>query len=87
MLEVVRGGNDFVVQQLVDDLMSTPGFAGVREQVKKLRSLFRAEWKRRRGDRVAPVIPRQRFVQRLKNRGSKLSLLRKQATAVNDGSE
>jgi len=56
VLEVVRGGNDFVVQQLVDDLMSTPGFAGVREQVKKLRSLFRAEWKRRRGGHSAPAV-------------------------------
>ena len=48
VLEVVRGGNDFVVSQLVVDLMAMPGFAGVREQVKKLKAVFRSEWKRRR---------------------------------------
>ena len=65
VLEVVRGGNDFVVQQLIDDLTSMPGFAGVREQVKKLKALFRAEWARRRGKQNMPALPRQRFVQRL----------------------
>jgi len=65
VLEVVRGGNDFVIGLLVDDLMATPGFAGVREQVKKLKALFRSEWKRRRPKQVAPALPRQRFVQRL----------------------
>lgn len=76
VLEVVRGGNDFVVQQLVSDLTSTPGFAGVREQVKKLKSLFRAEWARRRGKQPPmPPLPRQRFIQRLENRGERLSAL------------
>jgi hypothetical protein len=75
VLQVVRGGHDFVVSQLVDDLMATPGFAGVREQVKKLKALFRSEWKRRRGNQPAMALPRQRFVQRLSNRGAPLSLL------------
>ncbi len=75
VLQVVRGGNDFTVQQLVDDLMATPGFAGVREQVKKLKALFKSEWKRRRGNQPAVVLPRQRFVQRLTNRGTLLSSL------------
>jgi hypothetical protein len=75
VLEVVRGGNDFVVQQLVTDLMATPGFAGVREQVKKLKALFRAEWARRRGKQQMPALPRQRFVQRLENKGVRLSSL------------
>ena len=79
VLEVVRGGNDFTVQQLVDDLMATPGFAGVREQVKKLKALFKSEWKRRRSKQVAPVLPRQRFVQRLENRGCRLVTLRNPA--------
>lgn len=73
VLEVVRGGNEFVVQQLIDDLLAMPGFAGVREQVKKLKSLFRSEWKRRRGAVPVPTLPRQRFVQRLENRGKRLS--------------
>jgi hypothetical protein len=79
VLEVVRGGNDFVVQQLIDDLMSTPGFAGIREQVKKLKALFRAEWARRRGKQTVPVVPRQRFVQRLENKGERLSALARPA--------
>jgi hypothetical protein len=73
VLEVVRGGNDFVVQQLITDLTATPGFAGVREQVKKLKALFRAEWARRRGKQSMPTLPRQRFVQRLENKGQRLS--------------
>lgn len=73
VLEVVRGGNDFVVQQLITDLTSTPGFAGVREQVKKLKALFRAEWSRRRGKKSVPTLPRQRFVQRLENKGQRLT--------------
>lgn len=73
ILEVVRGGSDFVVKQLVDDLLGTPGFAGVREQVKKLKALFRAEWARRRGKQTMPELPRQRFVQRLENKGQRLS--------------
>lgn len=75
VLEVVRGGNDFLVQQLIDDLTSTPGFAGVREQVKKLKLLFRAEWRRRRGKQALPELPRQRFVQRLENKGERLRAL------------
>ena len=75
VLEVVRGGNDFVIAQLVDDLMATPGFAGVREQVNKLKALFRSEWKRRRSKQVAPGLARQRFVQRLENRGVPLATL------------
>ena len=56
VLEVVRGGNDFVVGQVVDDLMATPGFAGVREQVKKLKALFRSEWKRPRAPSHPPRL-------------------------------
>ena len=75
VLEVVRTGNDYVVRQLIDDIMATPGFAGVREQVKKLKALLRAEWARRRGGQAAPELPRQRFVQRLENKGSRLNTL------------
>lgn len=75
VLEVVRGGNDFLVQQLIADLMATPGFAGVREQVKKLKALFRAEWARRRGKQSMPPLPRQRFVQRLQSTGCHLSTI------------
>jgi hypothetical protein len=82
VLEVVRGGNDFVVQQLIADLMATPGFAGVREQVKKLKALFRAEWARRRGKQSMPPLPRQRFVQRLENKGQRLSQVHRAAASL-----
>lgn len=72
VLEVVRGGNDFTVRQLVEDLTATPGFAGVREQVKKLKALLRAEWRRRRAAQKVPELPRQRFVQRLDSTGRRL---------------
>lgn len=74
-LEVVKGGNTFVVRQHIDDLMSMPGFAGIREQVKKLKSLFRSEWTRRRKAQDMPTLPRQRFVQRLESKGVRLRAL------------
>ncbi|WP_230971286.1 hypothetical protein [Nitrogeniibacter aestuarii] len=80
-LEVCRGGNDFEVTQYLDALHATPGFAGVREQVKKVKSLFRAEWKRRRpnGKPCPASGTRHRYVQRLPNSGLRLWTLSKQA--------
>lgn len=75
VLQTVRGGSDFEVQLLVDDLMALPGFAGVREQAQRLRQLLRAQWRRRRPGRAVPQLGRQRFVQRLANRGTRLSQL------------
>ena len=74
ILEVCRGGNEFVISQCVDSLLAMPGFAGIREQVKKLKSLFGAEWKRRRRDgAVNPLAGRrQRYVQRLPDSGQRL---------------
>lgn len=37
-LEVCRGANDFEVRCFVEALLGMPGFAGVREQVRKLRA-------------------------------------------------
>lgn len=78
-LEVCRGGNAFEVSQFVESLNATPGFAGVREQVKKVKALFRAEWKRRRpnGNPCTAIGNRQRYVQRLADSGSRLSVLAK----------
>lgn len=81
-LEVCRSGNDFEVRCFIDTLLAMPGFAGVREQVRKLRALFRAEWRRRRPDGQA--LPRhgqrQRYVQRLPNSGARLSQAVRSAT-------
>lgn len=76
-LEVCRKGNDFEVQQFIASIHATPGFAGVREQVKKVKALFRSEWRRRRPDRmpIPTISQRQRYVQRLPNSGATLSRL------------
>lgn len=73
VLQTVRGGNELEVRQLIDDVLALPGFAGIRDQVKKLRQLFRSEWRRRRPGAEIPEMPRQRFVQRLRNGGVRLS--------------
>ena len=74
-LDVCRRGNDFEVRQFIESIHATPGFAGVREQVKKVKSLFRAEWLRRRPDgQICPATgKRQRYLQRLSNSGVRLS--------------
>jgi hypothetical protein len=74
-LEVCRGANDFEVTQYLEALNATPGFAGIREQVRKVKALFRSEWKRRRTDRsVCPSAgTKHRYVQRLSNSGVRLS--------------
>ncbi|TVT50490.1 MAG: hypothetical protein FHP94_03130 [Denitromonas halophila] len=79
-LEVCRFGNPYEVTQFVDFLNATPGFAGVRGQVKKVKALFRAEWKRRRpnGSTCVTIGTRQRYLQRLSNSGARLSTLTKQ---------
>lgn len=77
-LEVCRKGNDFEVRQFIASLHATPGFAGIREQVKKVKGLFRAEWRRRRSDGVlVPALAmRQRYAQRLPNSGLQISRLK-----------
>lgn len=76
-LQVCRVGNDFEVTQFLDALLATPGFAGIREQVKRVKALFRAEWKRRRPDcSPCPLAgARQRYVQRLSDSGTRMSAL------------
>lgn len=77
ILEVCRDGNEFAIRQCVDSLLAMPGFAGIREQVKKLKALFRAEWKRRRPDSTMNPLAgrRQRYVQRLPDSGQRLRAL------------
>lgn len=83
VLQTVRSGNDYAVQRLVDDLTALPGFAGIRVQGKQLRRLLRAEWRRRRPGQQPPQLPRQRFVQRLANRGTRLSQLVRERAGPN----
>ena len=72
-LTEARRGNLQQVQMFLDVLYRSPGFYGVRKQVGKTISLFRREWRRRRGAIPAPVLPRLYYCARLPNRGTRLS--------------
>lgn len=72
--KTVRSGSDAAVRQMINTLVRSPGFAGIRQQVKKLGQLLRAEWKRRRRKPSRPpAIPRIYYLQRLRTEGMHLS--------------
>lgn len=55
---VIRGRQDAVLDQLIFSLSKSPGFSGIREQVKKLWQIVKAEWKRTRSkNEPCPAIP------------------------------
>ena len=72
----VRTRRDDELRQLIYTIWRTPGFAGAREQVKKMRELITGEWRRCRGSAPMPEIPaRIGYVRRLPDLGRKLSEL------------
>jgi hypothetical protein len=76
----IRGRKDLQAAQLMHTLYRSPGFAGVREQVKKLRQLCLGEWKRSRGKDSMFEIPRNiGYVSRLADKGVTWSLLAKKS--------
>jgi hypothetical protein len=76
ILRAVRTKRDDELRQLVDTIWRTPGFAGSRDQVKKMGALIVAEWKRSRGGDPMPELPaRLGYVRRLPDVGMKLSEL------------
>jgi len=87
----IRGRQDVVLEQLNFSLSKSPGFAGVRDQVKGLWKITKNEWKRRRAkEEVMPPIPQNiGYVRRLPDVGLLWSELMKNQTkkGVNDGSE
>lgn len=68
-----RNGNPHEVRLFLEVLYRSPGFYGVRKQVGKTMSLFRREWRCRRGATPAPALPRLYYCARLPNRGMRLS--------------
>jgi len=69
----IRGRRDVQFAQLVSQIWRTPGFAGARSQVKQIKILIQAEWKRNRGSDPLPDIPdRIGYVRRLANKGQVL---------------
>jgi len=67
----IRGRQDAVLDQLIYTLSKSPGFAGVREQVKALWQITREEWKRRRSKSEEPpkIPPNIGYVRRLPDVG------------------
>ncbi|MEL5849958.1 MAG: hypothetical protein U7M05_11435 [Candidatus Igneacidithiobacillus chanchocoensis] len=75
----IRGRQDAALDQLIFSLSKSPGFAGVREQVKGLWSIVKAEWKRTRSkSEPQPTIPQNiGYVRRLPDAGMLWSELMK----------
>lgn len=77
ILHAIRTKRDDELRQLIHSIFKTPGFAGARDQVKKMVDLVKEEWKRSRGKaEPLPEIPaRLGYVRRLPDVGLKLSEL------------
>lgn len=76
IIQTIRHKNPFDCELVLSLLYSLPGFAGVRVQGKKLLQLYAMEWARSFGEKV-PTQKKLRYVQRLQNKGVKLSALLK----------
>lgn len=80
IISAIRNKQDERLRQLIHSISRSPGFAGVREQVKKLNDLIKAEWKRRRAKSESmPTTPHHGYARRLPDRGCRLSELRRSA--------
>jgi hypothetical protein len=79
LASAIRGRRDLDLQQLVHSIWRSPGFSGVREQVKKMRLLITNEWQRSRSTaEVLPDIPRLiGYVRRLPDVGEPWSEIMK----------
>lgn len=70
LIRDIRGRRDLPLKQLVHEIWRTPGFSAAREQVKQLKVLILAEWKRSRGTDPLPEIPdRLGYVRKLADKG------------------
>lgn len=77
IISAIRNKQDERLRQLIHSISRSPGFAGVRDQVKKLKDLIKAEWKRRRAkSEPMPTTPHHGYARRLPDRGCRLSELR-----------
>jgi len=74
IISTIRAKRDLELQQIIHSIVRSPGFAGVRDNVTKMRALISAEWKRRRAKSEAmPEIPRHGYTRRLEDAGCRLS--------------
>jgi len=87
----IRGRQDAVLEQLNFSLSKSPGFAGVRDQVKGLWKITKDEWKRRRAKaELMPSIPQNiGYVRRLPDAGALWSELMQKTPqkGASDGNE
>lgn len=83
----IRGRQDAVLDQLIFSLSRSPGFSGVREQVKGLWKIVRAEWKRTRSRVEEPpkIPPNIGYVRRLPDAGMTWSQLSQPKKGAKDG--
>ncbi len=72
MISLIRLRHDKLLEQWIFSTARSPGFSGVREQVKRLWKLLRAEWKRARSKtEKMPAIPANiGYVRRLPDVGA-----------------
>jgi len=78
LILAIRRHNTQDLVQLIDTTWRSPAFAGIREQVKKLAELIRAEWTRS-GVGPMPELPKNiGYVRRLPDKGKYLSNLIKE---------
>lgn len=72
IVQIIRLRQDARLEQIIYTLHRSPGFAGIRSQVKKLWDIIRAEWKRTRSkSEVMPEIPKNiGYVRRLPDVGA-----------------
>lgn len=70
LIRHIRTRRDDLLHQLIHEVWRTPGFAGARDQVKKIKKMIVSDWKRTRGGDPLPEIPeRIGYVRRLKDVG------------------
>ena len=83
IIAAIRLRQDARLEQIIHSLHRSPGFAGVREQVKSLWRLIKSEWRRVRSkSEPCPVIPANiGYVRRLPDVGLPWSELMKQKGA------
>jgi hypothetical protein len=74
VVQAIRRKRDDELRQLIHTLWRSPGFSGIRAQVKRVGDVIRAEWKRTRSNsETMPEIPaRLGYVRRLPDVGKRL---------------
>lgn len=74
----IRRHNTQELRRLIDTTWRSPGFAGIRDQVKKIKALIEAEWTRS-GVGDMPELPRDLgYVRRIPDKGKYVSKLLKE---------